>query len=202
MSTKGFNLLRDQLAPPTAWDKIYKWIVGTARIIIILVETIVIVAFAARIVLDFIGKNLDEEIADLDTRLGAYDLLEEEILGVQTKTSTYEGMWNNSSNISPYYNYIAQLLGSYNSDLSVSIDNSGVSINGELRVSQIDEIENDMKSRLVGEGSSEALFTEVTIGDVDSEGKTEDDLATFSISANFIQEEINRELNSINTDGN
>jgi len=62
MSEQGFNLLKPQKTPPTLWEKIYAWVLGTARIIVIIVEIIVVFSFGARIAVDTIASRLDKEV--------------------------------------------------------------------------------------------------------------------------------------------
>ncbi len=195
MSRLGFNLLRPQLSPPTSWDKIYQWMVGTARIIVLLVELVVIAAFGIRVVVDTIGKNLDKDIERKQVELEAYKSSELQYLEIQNKTDSYRTLWEQSSNLSEKMVYVNELLESYYGLINVKIDQEELSITGELPLSFVRELENSLKLNTLGntEGN-QAIFNTVELIEVDSKSGNEGDIASFSILARFTQSEINRNL--------
>lgn len=196
MALRGFNLLRMQLTPPTAWDKIYQWMVGTARVIIIVVEIIVVIAFGARVVVDTIAKNLDEKIERRDAELAAFRSTELEYRNIQQKTALYRELWTQSSDLAFYFDYINNLVRNYIGLITISLSNEEVNISGELPLSDVGILEEKMKADKLG-SSPNPIFTDVQLIDVDSEGKTESELATFSLVGWFISRDTTRELNTI-----
>jgi hypothetical protein len=198
MSRRGFNLLREQLTPPTAWDKIYDWMVGTARIIVIVVEIIVIIAFGARIILDTIGGNLDRTIAEeIDPQLESFAQLEEEFRQTQRKNDNYTELYRESSSLTPYHLYAEQLLSvdrNLQGTINVQISGERFVVNGELLESDVKELENDIKSRVVGNDDENPLFLDATLVDISSRGQGNNEFSTFSIEATVITSEQGREI--------
>ncbi|HEX9804335.1 MAG TPA: hypothetical protein VGA67_01520 [Candidatus Dojkabacteria bacterium] len=194
MAKKSFNILRPQLSPPTAWDKIYQWMVGTARIVIIVVEIIVVFAFGIRVVVDTIGKNLDKQIVQKDAALNAYAPSEAEFRSVQNKTDAYRGLWVNSSGNFKLVQYLRTLLDQYSGAISFQINPQSVSISGELFSNEIKAIEQAMKSRDLINDNSDPLFSSVELPSIESEGDESNPLTTFSISARLLFEVEKRQL--------
>jgi hypothetical protein len=191
----SFNLLRPQLSPPSAWDKVYKYMVGTARIIVIVVEIVVIVAFAFRVAVDTIGKQLDDVIELKANELAAYTTVEQTYRDIQDKADTYEDIWEQSSNTSTYIAFINSLIKDLNGQVTVQIANNIISISGSLPLRDIDNIESELKARQEGNATSEqSLFSQVIVADVESEGENEFEEANFSINATIKQSETNRQL--------
>ena len=195
MSTKGFNMLRPQLTPPTAWDKLYKWMVGTARIIVIIVEFIVIIAFGTRVAVDTISKNLDKEIVKLNAELSAYSDSEFIIRNVQDKTNAYQSLWENSSNLSIYIDFINDLIINYPGIISLQISKTEINISGELPLININELETKLKENVESDNITNIrLFNSIEVNTVESEGVNPGEIASFSIRAKLEPQEQNRTL--------
>lgn len=146
MGLRGFNLLKKQADPPTAWEKIYTWVLGTARIIIIIVEFIVVISFGTRIIVDTQAKQLDKKIEDKQRSLSAFSTQEADYRKTQMKMSNYKAIWQNSSNYSELLREIDNYLNSNFSNLSINITDQVVTIRAEGDVDKISDFENAMKS--------------------------------------------------------
>lgn len=145
MSLKGFNLLKKQVAPPTAWEKIYTWVLGTARVIVIIAELVVVVAFVTRIVVDTQGSRLDKKLKNREATLGAFSESEAKYRSIQNRASNYQTLWENSSNYTPALKELDTLLSGGFSDLSISITDGVVTVRGVGDVSRIDDLEKSLK---------------------------------------------------------
>ena len=121
---KGFNLLKTQAEPPSVWTKVYDWVIGTARIVIIVIEVIVLVAFVIRIFIDLQGKELDKKIEQGEAILNVLKTNEADFRLIQSKTSTYSTIWNSTPDYS-------EMIATINASLpiNVSITNLTISIN-------------------------------------------------------------------------
>ena len=129
---KGFNLLKEQVEPPSVWTKIYDWVLGTARIVIIIVEVIVLIAFGIRIFIDLQAKELDSKIEQSDAVMNVLLTSETSFRQIQNKTAAYETLWNGTMNYSDVVNNINSLLPVNTSitNLTIAIDQENVTISG------------------------------------------------------------------------
>ena len=129
---KGFNLLKPQAEPPSVWSKVYDWVLGSARIVIIVVEVIVLIAFGIRIIIDLQGKDLDQKIAQGEAVLNVLKDSELKFRQIQNKTSAYQSIWNNTKDYTALIENINSLLPVNTSikDLLISIDQDVISISG------------------------------------------------------------------------
>mgnify|MGYP007051591394 CR=1 FL=1 len=194
MAQRGFNLLRPQLTPPTAWDKVYKWMVGTARVIVILVEMVVIIAFAVRIVVDTIGKQLDDEIKQKDTQLDAYTQIEKDLRDIQVKADAYKDIWKASSYYSDEVIFINNLIKKYGGTISVQLTKDEVNISGSIPLKFINELETAFKDNMNSMKEQEKLFKSVELVNIDSAGRNEYEEANFTLRAKLIERTIYRSL--------
>lgn len=60
----GINLYQEQFVPEGRWDKIYKWVVTTAKYLVLVAEILLVVAFGIRLVVDSRNNDLRDEIVD------------------------------------------------------------------------------------------------------------------------------------------
>jgi hypothetical protein len=149
---KGFNLLKQQAEPPSVWTKIYDWVVGSARIIIIGVEALVIIAFGIRIYVDFQAKELDKEVEVAERIMSNMGSNELKFRNIQLRTASYETIWTNSINYLPLLQHINDLLPSNAQieDLTIVITKDAITIEGKAPKTQeniIKEYENNLKTR-------------------------------------------------------
>lgn len=150
---KGFNLLKIQPEPPSVWTKFYDWIVGTARVVIIIVEIIVLVAFGVRVVVDMQAKNIDKQVAQHEAILGVMGGGETQFRRVQAKTNAYKQIWNNSPDYLDIITRINAVLPVNNtiSNLTITIDKQNVLITGTAPKSKeedVKKLEDNLKNNL------------------------------------------------------
>src|SRR5690348_13957537 len=118
-----FNLLKPVEAPTTAWDKVYDWMIGKARIIVFVTELIIAASFIAKVVVDTNAKNKDSQITTLSGQLQLYaPTLEPQFRTIQTKSSDYMNLWKNSSSYSAVINEVFSYIQNQSAELSMSID--------------------------------------------------------------------------------
>jgi hypothetical protein len=163
MSLKGFNLLQGNTAPPDAWDMVYAWVTQVGRVIVIVVELIVILAFGARVVIDTQGKNLLEAEKQNSTRLTAFKQKELQFLDRQQRFSAYKGIWDLSSTYTAATREIVKSMPRDVEELSISIRDNVVTYKGIARTSDISTFETALKN-------ATTLFSDVLVLEVESEG--------------------------------
>lgn len=146
MSLQGFNLLKAQKTPPTMWEKIYAWVLGTARIIVIVVEVIVVLSFGARVAVDTISSRLDKEVTKQQNTLGAFSESEVRYRTIQSRTREYQNIWEHSSNYSTTLRELENYLAANFSDLTIEIAENELTIRAEGDVTKISALEDSMKS--------------------------------------------------------
>ncbi len=177
MTLKGFNLLREQKEPPTLWEKIYAWTLGTARIIVIIVELIVVGAFVTRIIIDTKAKKIDKEVKLRQATLDGLSESEFRYREIQDKLSLYTDVWQNSSNYTDVVKILENNLIVNFSDLQVSIDKGKLVIRGEGDINRISDLETAIKSS--------EMFTNVETFEVDSTTVRGTRRITFGIRADI-----------------
>jgi len=151
---KGFNLLKAQAEPPSVWSKMYDWVLGSARIIIIVVEIAVLVAFVFRIIVDLKSKELNKNIEQAESVLNVLHASELKFREIQAKTSTYKMIWDNTPDYSLLISNINSLLPTNTSikDLTISISGVDIIISGTASKEKEDDIktlENNLKSNSI-----------------------------------------------------
>jgi len=129
---KGFNLLKIQAEPPSVWTKIYNWVLGTARVVIVTIEVMVLIAFVIRIVVDLRGKELDAQIERGEAVLDVLKASEEQFRIIQAKTAAYKQIWTNTPDYSDLIENINSLLpvNTSISELTIYIDKEIITISG------------------------------------------------------------------------
>lgn len=177
MSVKGFNLLRPQVEPPTVWTKLYNYVVNTARVVVILVELVVVVAFVIRIVVDVQSKNLDEEIQTKEAVVKAFQSSEFNYRKIQNKTSAFESIWTSALTFSELYSEISRYIPTDIKEIGVQITDNSVFVSGSAIVSDIGLIEAAFKNS--------PNFIRQELDQVESEGSTTDVLGNFTLRADI-----------------
>jgi len=173
VSIHGFNLLKQQKAPPTSWEKIYVWALGTARIIVIIVELIVVGAFVSRVVVDTQGKRLDKNLETRQATLSAFKETETGYRIIQAKATNYKVVWENASNYAAALQELDNLLSANYANLRISIDKDFVTIRGEGDINQIENFETKFKES--------KYFSNVETFEVDSSSGDSDRRGSFGI---------------------
>ncbi|MBN1331560.1 hypothetical protein JW978_01585 [Candidatus Dojkabacteria bacterium] len=146
MSLQGFNLLKKQKIPPTLWEKIYTWVLGTARVLVIMVEIVVVISFGIRVAVDTISSRLDKEVEKQQNTLGAFSESETRYRTIQSRTSEYKNIYEKSSNYSAMLSELENYLGANFTGLSIYITEDELTIRGEGDVSRISSLEESLKA--------------------------------------------------------
>jgi hypothetical protein len=173
MIKKGFNLLKPQLEPPTVWTKIYDWVLGTARVIIIVVQIIVVIAFAIRMVVDVQSKNLDREIVAKESVLSSLQESELRFKKIQKQTAAFEKALNISMIYSAIFAELNVLMPNNATELNIQFVSTSILISGKASVSAIGNLETELKTS--------RNFTNTELVQVESRGISQDETADFTI---------------------
>lgn len=162
---KVFNLLKPSQPPPTGWDRIYDWLVGRARVVMIVAEIIVAVTFITKVVVDTQAKALEDEIARKDTELKQFEISTEPTLrSLQNRARSYKKLWNTATKYSDYLAEIDGYILNPGSDLLLTFNNSSILISGEESFQNLSQIEASMK------GSTSFVNPTITSLDADTGG--------------------------------
>ncbi|MFQ5492958.1 MAG: hypothetical protein ACE5DX_02240 [Candidatus Dojkabacteria bacterium] len=175
MAKKGFNLLRPQIEPPTVWTKVYDYIVGSARVIVILVELVVVLAFVVRLVVDVQSKNLDEEIVVKEAIVKSFAQAEARYVRIQNKTGAFNAIWTNSPIYIQLYSEINGYIPNSAREMTIQIDNDKIFITGIAITSEIGEMENAFKNS--------DTFYKQELDQLETEGVSDDTLGNFTLRA-------------------
>lgn len=190
---KSFNLLRPVEQPPSFWEKIYFWMSGTCRIIIIVVSLVVIIVFGFRFILDRQANDLKTSIKDLNDAISSYKDDEIAIRALQSKTNAYSSIWGISSNITKMMPEIIKLVPSKLANLGLGINEKGFSLNGIATRGEISSIENILKT-------TPDLYKDVAVTSLKKvAGQTNQsmDVFEFAITADYTPELKRTSLNNI-----
>lgn len=141
-----FNLLKPYTPPPTGWDKIYDWLLGRARIIMVIAEIIVAITFMAKVVVDTQAKGFDDEIKFQDFELQRFAVSVEPVINkLQNKAQMYQQLWDGSSSYADVLAEIHSYIPNPGSELLITINREEVSIAGEESFDALAQIEEAMK---------------------------------------------------------
>ena len=175
MGETGFNLLQPQEAPATFWDKAYAWVVGTARVIIIIVEVIVFAAFVARFVLDTQTKNLEEKIAVQEVKIDALAEKEKYFLEVQQKALVHKDLWTSGSNYSPILKEVDAYIPSSSTDIDLQLKDGILLIRGFSDFNTVSRMEASLKNS--------ETFTQTEVLEIQDQGGSDESSGTFGLKA-------------------
>ena len=127
---KGINLLPVDRFSLTTAGRILKWLLGTFRYIVIVVEMIVMLAFLSRFWLDAKNADLNDEIRQKKARIEASQGTEKEILSVQKKLKAFLSLATLKTPPSDLLKKISPLIPSEVILSSISINPKGIVITG------------------------------------------------------------------------
>ncbi len=102
-----FNLLKPAKPIIPTWDKIYYWLSGTARILILFVEVIIIAGFAYRVIIDRQSNDLKDTINQSEKILNIYTQREQTIQTYQSQINEVNKVKASSNS---FVNIINQLI--------------------------------------------------------------------------------------------
>jgi hypothetical protein len=181
MDKKNINLLQKRGAPPTVWERMYDWVTNTCRIIVIVTELFVLIAFGWRFWLDRTLNDLKGEIETNGDILKNLSDQEDNIRLLQDKLTAYSDIWSKSSNISPVLKEVNGYIPSGINQLSVGIqtgkEGKTLAVQGETSRDQVSKLENALKDS--------KSFTDVSLATIEKKGEGTD-MYNFSITAKVI----------------
>ncbi|MEI7578641.1 MAG: hypothetical protein WCJ58_01220 [bacterium] len=183
---QGFNLLKQQVEPPTVWNKVYDWIVGTARLVVIVVEVIVVIAFVVRLIIDVQSADLDKKIQAKENQVtlfkesGSVDKYNR----IQNKTKAFNDAWTETPIFSKIYAEINSYMPVSGEDININMDQNEISITGKASVKDIGILEVKFKS------SSNLQWTEVN--KIETQGSSPDEIADFVITTKLKSPEMRK----------
>lgn len=102
-----FNLLRPAKPIIPTWDKIYYWLSGTARILILFVEIIIIAGFTYRVIIDRQSNDIKDQVSQSESILKVYESRESIFRKYQQEVSQANSMISSSDS---FVTIINQLL--------------------------------------------------------------------------------------------
>lgn len=157
-SKRVFNLLKPYQPPLTGWDKIYDWLIGKARVIMIVAEIIVAVTFVTKVIVDTQAAALEDEIERKDAELQEFEVSTEPALRtMQNKVKSYKDLWNTAPAYSSVLAEADSFLINQGADFMISFNEGTFSVAGEDSDTNLGQIELQFKSS--------ASFNEVKIPD-------------------------------------
>lgn len=161
---QGFNFLKPQVEPPSVWTKVYDWVVGTARIILIVAIIGVVIAMGIRVVLDVQGNELDEQISNLESLMTARLQEETKYRDLQARINAFEAVWTSTNEMSPIINEVNKILPESANQIIISVIDDKLTITGEALNSDIDKMESALKL--------DQAFTNTTLARLETSGDT------------------------------
>lgn len=193
---KTFNLLYVRGRQLDGWEKIYVWLSGTCRIIIIVTLLIIIVSFGFRFVNERELNDLKESSESLSFRLKSYEKRQKDITALQTEMSAYNKAWKPLSNYSKILDDLIALNPQGITNFNIGLTLTGISISGSGSRDAVSNAEiayknspllinvtlNSLSSKSASSGSSGGIFTFDITGDF-SEKLIRGDLITVSKNA-------------------
>ena len=143
---QGFNLLKPQVEAPSIWTTLYNWVVGTARIVLIITETAVIAALFIRIVIDVQGKDLDEKISNYENIIQIRSEEETKYLKLQSRTADYRDSFNKNYKFSNQMNEFIKNIPLEFNDVVINFIDNKIVLTGKALNVDIKEMENYLKT--------------------------------------------------------
>lgn len=176
---KTFNLLYVRGRQLDGWEKIYVWLSGTCRIIIIVTLLIIIVSFGFRFAYERELNDLKESSETLSFRLKSYEKRQKDITTLQTEMAAYNKAWKPLSNYSKILDDLIALNPQGISNFNIGLTLTGISVSGSGSRDAVSNAEiayknspllinvtlNSLSSKGTTNGSSGAVFTFDITGD-------------------------------------
>jgi hypothetical protein len=147
MKRRPFNLLKPIQPPKTVWDKVYDWLLGRARIVLLITEILIAASFFAKVIQDTDAKNKEDEIVRLTTQLDFYkDTLEPSFRVLENKDNAYRLIWNNSPKYSDIVKQVYEFIGNTSSHVNLRVEGKEITIFGTEDLSVLQRLEAALKS--------------------------------------------------------
>lgn len=186
-----FNLLKPIEPPATVWDKIYDWLVKQARVIVMIAEVFIAVAFFAKVIVDTQAKDKQE---DVDALIAEANLYTDEngvanarkfrYLQIQNRDRDYISLWNNSSNVSNVLSEIYSYVPNQSNDITITVSSGNVTISGQLELSTLEQIEDQI------DGSDTFASSEITL--IIEQSDAQAGVGTYILQATLAEDQLTR----------
>jgi len=124
------NLLPQEGFATTTTGRVLLWILSSFRIIVIVTEILVMVAFLSRFILDTNNTDLDEEMQQKSSLVAAQRSFESEFRSIQNKLAIYSELTDNQISISTTLTGIVESLPQDVFLTQIAFKNTGSSITG------------------------------------------------------------------------
>ncbi|MDQ6985571.1 MAG: hypothetical protein Q9M91_02060 [Candidatus Dojkabacteria bacterium] len=142
-----FNLLKPIEQPLTSWDRVYEWLIGRAKIIIMVTQAVIAITFFAKVALDTIAKSKDDQIEELNNQIILYTTEREPRYRlIQNKEVNYRNMWSSSRKVAPVLRELYSYIPNIGTDVVISIIGNIVSISTDDSRANLDSLETAIKS--------------------------------------------------------
>ena len=177
---RNFNLLKPLQPPSTAWDRVYEWLIGKARVVILVTELIVATTFIFKVVADTTAKNKDKEIDRLTQELSFYvSDLEPKFRQLEFKSDKYIQIWNNASEYNDAVQEILSYIENESSEISMNIQNNIITVFGYEDLDSIKALENAVKS---SQNFKDAIVNDLSL----NQGEIEQNKGRYSFTVSII----------------
>jgi len=144
---RTFNLLKPIELPPTIWDKVYNWILINARVVILITELLIVVAFLGKVIQDTEAKNKDKEITSAKSELAFYAPDREPMYrDIQQRASQYGLIWNNSSSYTNILKEVYSYISNPGTEISIRAEKTKLSVLGYVDLASLRQLETSMKA--------------------------------------------------------
>ncbi|KKR29381.1 hypothetical protein A2715_03345 [Candidatus Woesebacteria bacterium RIFCSPHIGHO2_01_FULL_39_32] len=175
------NLLPQKGFEATTTGRILAWILSTFRVIVIVTEIIVMIAFLSRFWLDAQNSDLDEKLDEKKALLSTSLTFENQFRDTQKRLSVFSQITSQESVLSSSLKDIASHLPDDLFLSSVTFNKNSYTIEG------ITPNERSIQQLIVNLGSS-GIFQSVGLNEISSDVRSPD-LLNFKLIANFKQTE-------------
>jgi len=142
-----FNLLKPLEEPKDYWDRIYEWLTTRAKIVVLFVEILMVVAFVLKITVDNIGKNGEQEYEKLNIEATLLSTqYENEFREIQRNEIEYKKLWRNGSGFADILEEVDSYIENVGTDFSIKVDTDRINIFGYQDLESLRQLENSLKT--------------------------------------------------------
>lgn len=118
-----------------------------ARVVIIVCEVLVVISFAAKVIVDLQTKDINDAINQKGIELTQFfGTIEPKLRDIQLQSQAYERVWEASSKYSDVYSEIQRYIANSSANISISFTGADVTVKGDDNVTELRTIEEKMKS--------------------------------------------------------
>lgn len=170
------NLLPQEAFSASTYGRILAWLTSSFRVIVILTNMVVIIAFLSRFWLDSRRSDLNQEIKQKKAILSSTSEFENEFRDVQKRLTEYKKLRENESSFSNDLRQIASATPGNVRITDINLNNGLLAITGNCISTT------DIEQFVVNLASLKS-FGKITIGEVSS-SKTDPNVVEFKITGN------------------